>query len=470
MSKPYDFSPGRPLSEAQLSERLLRVNWNTSVRKDERGVPWLKPEFVAEQGRAVLVVDVRERDELVGPQGHLPGSAWIPAAEIERVAREVPDDTLLVLVSSDGQRSGEAALRLLSLGLDWVAAMEGGVAAWKDRGFATSRDEAIFQRTQLAKPAVPQAPAEKRPLTREDIAAHLGDPRTVRWAKMAGFLLHGKTSCVDGRDDHGVVGTPGGDSGEFVLTLGAVERVLGRPIDDAALPALLGRYVDAFGHFYLHSDVGALNRYIARMRADPRIPEASLPARTDPPQAWRRFSAGPPEAIRPFVLEHLVHPDSVGCGHLKFMLTRSEAYGLRPGLVDAFLRACFTSRWSGLIELEFVPLGGGHREGAVVNVRLEDVQPYTQVPLVSPSVLGLQMFVNHPEVTAFQRSLICRFFCRELDLGLSAGDLSALVAEQAKLGAQQMAQTLGALAGGLPIYDVRFRKGGAFEVEPAGFV
>lgn len=287
---------------------------------------------------------------------------------------------------------------------------------------------------------------------------------------MAAFLLHGKTSCVDGRDDHGVVGTPGGDSGEFLLALGAVERVTGRPLPDAALPGLLARYVEAFGHFYLHSDVGALNRYIARMRADPRIPEAALPARTDPPQAWRRFTAGPPEAVRPFVLEHLVHPDSVGCGHLKFMLTKSEAYGVRAGLVEGFLRAYFTSRWNGLIELEFVPLGGGHREGAVVAVHLDDVQPYTQVPLVSPNVLGLQMFVSHPEVTAYQRSLACRFLCRELDLGLKADELSALVAEQARLGAQQLGQTLGALAKGLPSYDVRFGRGGEVSVEAAGVV
>lgn len=470
MSKPYDFTPGRPLSEAELAERMLRVNWNTAVRRDERGVAWLKPEFVAEQGRAVQVVDVREQDELTGALGHLPGCAWIPAGEIERVAREVVDDTLLVLVCSDGQRSGDAMRRLAVVGMDWVAAMEGGVQAWKDRGFATSRDAAVAQRTSVAAPSVPVKAPEKRPLTREDIVEHLGDPRTVRWAKVAAFLLHGKTSCVDGRDDHGVVGTPGGDAGELLLALGACERVTGRPIAAEALPALLGRYVDAFGHFYLHSDVGALNRYIARMRADPRIPESALPARTDPPQAWRRFTAGPPDAVRPYVLEHLVHPDSVGCGHLKFMLTKSEAYGLRSGLVEAFLRAYFTSRWNGLIELEFVPLGGGHREGAVVSVHLDDVQPYTQVPLVSPNVQGLQMFVNHPEVTAYQRGLISCFFCRELDLGLSADDLTSLVEEQARLGKQQMGETLGALAQGLPVYDVRFGRGGEVQVEAAGVV
>jgi hypothetical protein len=47
----------------------------------------------------------------------------------------------------------------------------------------------------------------------------------VRWVKMAALLLHGKSSCVDGRDDHGVIGTPGGDAGEFLLALTSIERV-----------------------------------------------------------------------------------------------------------------------------------------------------------------------------------------------------------------------------------------------------
>ena len=40
---------------------------------------------------------------------------------------------------------------------------------------------------------------------RAQIEAHIGDPHSVRWVKMAALLLHGKSSCVDGRDDNGCV-------------------------------------------------------------------------------------------------------------------------------------------------------------------------------------------------------------------------------------------------------------------------
>ena len=35
-----------------------------------------------------------------------------------------------------------------------------------------------------------------------------------------------RLSCVDGRDDSGVMGTPGGDAGEFLLALAAVEAAV----------------------------------------------------------------------------------------------------------------------------------------------------------------------------------------------------------------------------------------------------
>jgi hypothetical protein len=41
------------------------------------------------------------------------------------------------------------------------------------------------------------------------IKTHIGDALNIQWLKMAAFLVHGRHSCVDGRDDSGVVGTPG---------------------------------------------------------------------------------------------------------------------------------------------------------------------------------------------------------------------------------------------------------------------
>jgi hypothetical protein len=68
------------------SERLFELKWKDRTREGGSGISELAPEWVAEQCRSIWVIDVRERDELVGPLGHIPGSTWVP---LERVA-EVP--------------------------------------------------------------------------------------------------------------------------------------------------------------------------------------------------------------------------------------------------------------------------------------------------------------------------------------------------------------------------------------------
>lgn len=466
-----DAPPPPSVYERALVDRLLRVDWNIAKRSTDRGFTLLSPEFVAEQGHAIRIVDVRTHAELEELPGRVPGSYAVPLHDIERVARELPADSLLVLVSGDGRRALEGVERLSALGMGWVAALDGGLRAWKDRGYATETGPVAEASAALSSPRPRSKRDRSAPLSVEEVRTHVGDPHALRWAKLAGFLLHGKISCVDGRDGHGVVGTPGGDMGELLLTLAAIERLVARHVDEASLPKVLAKWVEAFGHFYFHTDVDALDRYIAKLRADPRIDEAALPSRSDPPQVWRRFSASPPIAIRPYVLEHWVSPESTGCGHLRSMMTNPAAYGVRPGLVEAVVRTFVELRWQGLAELEFVPLGGRHQEGAVVNVHLaEPVAPYTLVPLISPEAEGLQMFVHHPGVTHYLRGLSASFACTHLGLGLAPSDAARLHEAICELGALQAQATLSRLAGGLPVYDLRFGLDRSFVVEPAGFV
>ncbi len=454
--------PGRPLSPA---ERLLRVTWQHQLRRSEQGVPLLAPELVLELGRAVALVDVREEAELTGPLGHIPGATWVAAGRIDEVAAALPTDTPVVLVSGQGERAGAAARALEGLGMTMVAAMRGGMVEWRALGFATVRETIGVQR-EIAAPVVCAPASAAGPLDQATIAAHVGDPSTLRKVRMAAFLMQSKTSCVDGRDDHGVVGSPGGDAGEFVLALAAVEALTGRTIDDAAVERLLGGAFDTFGRFYMHTDLGAINRFIAAMRADPAL-EGALPPRDAAPALWRRWNAAPPAEFRGRIVEHLIRPEHTGCGHLRLILENGEAYGVRRGLADAFLRAFFRLRWAGAVEAEYVILGGGHQEGAVVNVTVEgEIWPFTRIPLVSPMCGGVQIFVNHPQVVAYLRRQSAGWFCQQPGLGLEVGDHEALFERMQELAGRQLELTLGRLAKGLPIYEVRF--GGAGEVAVRG--
>jgi rhodanese-related sulfurtransferase len=462
-----------PIGSVPQPERMFRVNWVASLQRSPSGAPLLLPEFVARQGRSVHLIDVRDEDELVGPLGHIPGAEWIPRERVLSLAERVPHrDTPLVLVSRGGERSAELAKALEAKGLRFVASMSGGMLLWKGLGFATSRDGAMAGARDVLRPEAPRVGEPKVPLGRDDVLAHVGDPHAIRWMKLAALLVHARLSCVDGRDETGVIGTPGADAGELLLGLGALERVLGRPLSDAVVDTVFQRHVDTFGRFHAHTDISAANRLIQSLRADRRL-DAAL-AHVFETLEWRAFLGAPPVEVQPILLEHLLRPEAMGCGHLRLIVTRSEEYGVRRGLAEAFFRTFFFTRWRGSTEVELVPLPGGHAEGAVVNVRVErEVHPFSSIPLVSPMAGGTQMFVNHPQVAGFLRRQLAAFLAQQDDLWRLAPDGSAeaeLLATMNELAGAQLGHTLSALAAGLPVFDVVFSAKGEPTVLERGHV
>jgi hypothetical protein len=220
----------------------------------------------------------------------------------------------------------------------------------------------------------------------------------------------------------------------------------------------------------MHGDVLALNTMITALRSDGRFDGAIDRVRES--MQWRRFFAAPPEDVRELLLEYAVQPPHVGCGHLRLMMQEHADYLARPALVRDMLRAFFRLRWRGATDVEFVPLPGGHEEGAVVNVRVhEELRSYTSVPLVAPKAPGTQMFVNHPQVVDALRVELAHFVCEQNDLfPVARGQCEALLEEMRALGATQMGATLGRLAKGLPIYDLTFDRAGEVHVEHVGSV
>lgn len=465
-----DHEPRIPaIGEGTPEERMLRANWLSNLERSPNGFPLLWPEFVGRQGRSVRIVDVREPDELVGPLGHIAGCDWIPRERVHTLADRLDRDAKVVLVSRAGERSGPLAHELETRGMRFVASMIGGMVTWRSLGFAISRDHAILARHDVLRDISPVEP-RPGPLSIEAVREHIGDAHSVRWAKMASLLLHGRLSCVDGRDETGVIGTPGGDAGELLLALTALERVTGEALRPRDVTELLRRRVDTFGRFYLHGDVHAANELIKAIRADARFDEAL--EGVFEPMTWRRFFEEPPAAIRELLLEYMVQPAHIGCGHLKLMIQDGVRYGARPELVREVLRSFNRLRWGGAPETEFVPLPGGHAEGAVVNVRVRgDLRSYTPIPLVAPRGPGTQMFVNHPQVASRLRVEMAGFLVEQGDLTHASGErCDALLEEMEAIASAQMALTLGRLARGLPIYDVTFGRHGELTVEHVGAV
>ena len=462
-----------PLPETP-AVRLMRLNWHQQVHRDATGVPRLPPEFVAEQGQLVRILDVRAEGELTGPLGHIPAVTHMAMDKLAQVPAILDPETYVVVVSGRGGAAAVAARYLESLGMRRVAVMDGGMVAWKQLGFACPRDNKSYRRQLQAlgrgigRDGRPLEASTAERLTVDKLTEHVGDSTQVRWVKLAAFLMHGKRSCVDGRDDHGVIGTPGGDAGEFLLALAALEKTTNKALDAAAVSAILERHVDTFGRFYMHTDMHAQNRLIVDgFRRDDRV--APHLGTVFEAAEWRAWMLDPPRAVRPFILDHLTRPDNMGCGHLRFAMTDAASYGVRPELARFFLTAFHELRWAGAPEIEWVVLGGEHNEGAVANVVVEgELHSYTRVPLVSPMVAGAQMFVNHPQVTAFLRRETAAFLAEAGFVPPAHG--AALHEAIEQLGQQQAAVTLSRLAHGKPLFEVLFAHSGAVAVREAGVV
>jgi rhodanese-related sulfurtransferase len=460
-----------PPPTATIIERIRRAYFTGHRWRSDGGAPLVSAEFVAELGRRGRIIDVRTEAELRGPLGYIPGVTWVPAERIAEVAARLPSTAFVVLVSRGGGRARKLAQYLEVLGMHFVAALDGGMRDWRNKGFVTRRDEGVFARA--VDTLEPHEHADDGPapatLTRDDVVAHVGDPGAVRWVKLAAMVVSGKLACVDGRDDRGIIGTPGGNAGEFLLALGALEIATGTQVDADHVPELLAAYIDASGRFYMHSDSHALQALIARLQADPSVVHLLPP---DVPEDWRRFTAAPPAAVRPVLLELLTTPMYIGCGHLRRTLLHPDRYGVRPELTRAFLRAIWELYWAGSTDIAIPVLSGDHSEGAVVNVLLDDVElsAFSRAPMVSPSTPHGQLFLNTPQVATFLREAAVSFMLRHPEwVPLRAGQTARYRDAIASLAAQQAAETLGALAQGLPVYEVRFHDEERFTVtEVAG--
>ena len=92
-------------------------------------------------GPPVLVIDVREPDEFVGPLGHIPGARNIPLAELPARLAELPlaDNRAVVLVCRTDKRSAKAAEMLRAAAIPNVHVLRGGMEKWSSAEVAFER-------------------------------------------------------------------------------------------------------------------------------------------------------------------------------------------------------------------------------------------------------------------------------------------------------------------------------------------
>lgn len=250
----------------------------------------------------------------------------------------------------------------------------------------------------------------------------------------------------------GIIGTPGGDSGEFIIALAIYAKNGGNVSSDERILEIFQTFMGTVSlsrQFYMHTDSHALEQLEAQLF---NLTGSNQTDIFDVPLQYQDA-----------VFQMVIQPTNIGCGHLRLITLHPEEYRVNYSLSTGFIKAYFNYLWnheswvklSGLDE-DYEVLQGLHTEGAVVNVIANHPTSGTcmrLVPTVVPSTQSSSFFVNHPKEVSILREQLATFFVNTYPQGLTIEEFKRQIDE---LAAIQLNATLTYLASGKPIYQVTF--------------
>jgi len=121
----------------QHSPRFLQIVNDARKRIKETTIDEVKAKL--DRGEKFLLLDVREESEYA--KDHLPGAVHLGKGIIERdVEERVPDlHTPMILYCGGGFRSALAADNLQKMGYTRVLSVDGGIRAWREKGWPLTK-------------------------------------------------------------------------------------------------------------------------------------------------------------------------------------------------------------------------------------------------------------------------------------------------------------------------------------------
>jgi sulfur dioxygenase len=113
------------------------------VRQTFAGLIEIDPEWVSEHLADVLLLDVRQREEMDERLGRIESARLLPLNELQGRLGELPRDRPVIAVCHAGMRSGQATVLLRQGGFTRVANLRGGMLTWHQLGLPVVRGEGV---------------------------------------------------------------------------------------------------------------------------------------------------------------------------------------------------------------------------------------------------------------------------------------------------------------------------------------
>ncbi len=238
--------------------------------------------------------------------------------------------------------------------------------------------------------------------------------------------------CKDSRGEEGNFGAPGGDFGEFLL---AASECNNDKTNDfrALLKEWIEKKCSVERPFYLHSDEAALKRVFEQIKVPFTDDLNSLTS--DQRSAFLDALCTGPANYH-------------GCGHLRLIREREEAYGIQKGLMNELFKGFFEAYWQGNRKVLFKIYRGelDARGLAIISGPLDGMKK----SLLGRQKLenGQQCFIlNQHAVSIYRRDHLVPFFEEK-------GAEKGLFELMEMKGGENAMKTAEALAAGKPIYRI----------------
>jgi hypothetical protein len=233
------------------------------------------------------------------------------------------------------------------------------------------------------------------PLTQIELEDHLGEVTNIEWAHVMQHFF----ASTDSRAQERQLGTLGGDLGEFLTVLAAIEKV-NTDKGDAELTkdeviTMFRKYLTVMSRakFYFDTDVSGINNFKERCGC----PQLNI--------------ADPPDAKKGILLNATWEAESHGDEFFASLLGEDAAttYGIRTKLVHHVLEAFFTTMWdkSDVLHrrIKFVLLQGTSNPKGFMMVKTPGYcNAQLLSPMISPELCGKQMGVYHGDAAVLLRT------------------------------------------------------------------